>query len=181
MADTPRGEGGQEGKVSQDPRAALTAELARDMLAELAPQELPLFQPISQAYFADPKRAAAAGSGKDEMLGFGMTGAEALVTPALLAIVSQVVAFLFDQVKDTASKEGSALAVEWVRWVLGRAHPPMVATVVAATGVQAGLTAAQITRVRELVMKRAAELKVAPAKAELLADAVAGKLAVAPA
>src|SRR5437773_10879903 len=101
MADTRRGEVRQEeGKVSQDPQAALTTELARDVLADLAPHELPLFQPISQAYFADPRRAATAGSGRDEMLGFGVTGAEALVTPALLAIVSQVVAFLFDQVKD---------------------------------------------------------------------------------
>jgi hypothetical protein len=167
--------------VSQDPQAALTAELSREVLAELAPHELPLFQPISQAYFADPRRAGA-GSGKDEMLGFGVAGAEALVTPALLAIVSQVVAFLFEQVKESASKEGSALAIEWVRWVMGRARPPAVASALAATaaGVPAGLTTAQIARVREMVIKRAAELKVAPAKAELLADAVAGKLAVAP-
>src|SRR5262245_23673572 len=166
MAGTPRGEGRQEGKVSQDPQAAITAELARDMLTELAPHELPLFQPISQAYFADPQRAGA-GSGKDEMLGFGVAGAEALVTPALLAIVSQVVAFLFEQVKQTASQEGSTLAVAWVRWVFGQARPPAAAGTVAAAaaGVPAGLTLAQIARVREIVMKRAAELKVAPAKA----------------
>lgn len=167
--------------MSQDPQAALAAELARDVVAELAPHELPLFQPISQAYFADPGRAARAGSGRDEMLGFGVAGAEALITPALLTIASQVVAFVLDQVKDTASQEGSALAVEWVRWVFGRARPPAVATAVAATGIPAGLTAAQIARVRELVIKRAAELRLPATKAELLADSVAGKLVVAPA
>jgi hypothetical protein len=183
MAGTADTAAGQEGTVSQDPQAGLTAELARDMLAELAPHELPLFQPISQAYFDDPDRVAA-GSDRDEMLGFGAAGAEVLLTPALLAVVSQVVAFLLDQVKENASKEGATLAGEWVRWVFGRARPPAasaVAGAAAAASLPAGLTASQITRVRELVVKRATELKVAPAKAELLADAVAGKLAVAPA
>jgi hypothetical protein len=177
--------------VAQDPRAELTAELARDLVAELAPHELPLFGPISRAYFADPERAARSEGGDDEMLGFGVAGAESFITPALLAVLSPVVAYLLDQVKSAASREGSALAIEWVRWVIARARPPSGASAGAvATGTSAGaapagaprgLTPVQLAWVRDTVLKRASELRLPPGRAELLADAVTGRLAVAPA
>jgi len=64
----------------------LVADLARDMVAEIAPQELPTFRAQSEAYFKDPERALKGQAGKDDMLGFGVGAAVTFLTPVVLAV-----------------------------------------------------------------------------------------------
>ena len=60
------------GALSAADEQALVEALARTAVQDVAPEELPLFGPTSEAYF-DPKRGTPAGAKSDEMLGFGVT------------------------------------------------------------------------------------------------------------
>ena len=65
---------------------ALVTEVARDVLAEIAPQEVPIFAAASRAYFADPASALEQSRSKENILGFGTEAAAVLFTPAVLII-----------------------------------------------------------------------------------------------
>ena len=69
---------------------ALVADLARAVVEQTAPEELPLFRATSEAYFDDPDVAERSGCG-DEMLGFGVDAALVLVTPVALSVARDVV------------------------------------------------------------------------------------------
>lgn len=62
----------------------LIADLARDLTAKVAPQELPLFRANSEAYFNDPEKAIKGQASKDDILGFGIGEVAAFVTPSSL-------------------------------------------------------------------------------------------------
>ena len=87
----------------------LIADLARDLVSQTAPQELPLFRANSAAFFENPDKLLAEQRSKDEMLGFGAVEAVALMTPAILAVSSAIVQFLIAEIKKSATGESSAL------------------------------------------------------------------------
>jgi len=68
----------------------LVSELARNLVANTAPQELPLFRPVSEAYFKDPDGTLKGQPGKDETLGFGVGEAATFITPIVLAVMTDV-------------------------------------------------------------------------------------------
>src|SRR5687768_14874350 len=68
----------------------LVSEIARDVVTQLAPQELPIFRAVSEAYFADPGNALKRLKSEDRALGFGLDSAAALLTPVVLAVLSEV-------------------------------------------------------------------------------------------
>ena len=79
--------------------------LARAAVERAAPEELPLFRATSEAYLNDPAALEQRG-GRDEMLGFGVEAAAVLVTPVALSVARDVLAFLAEQVRRVARKEG---------------------------------------------------------------------------
>src|SRR5215467_2041622 len=60
------------------------ADVARHVVADVVPEELPLFRPLSQAYFKNPQKALKSKGGADQMLGFGATAAATMMTPLIL-------------------------------------------------------------------------------------------------
>jgi hypothetical protein len=67
----------------------LIADLAKTIVADVAPKEMALFRPLSQAYFKDPQKTLKGGGGADRMLGFGgMSAAGTLMTPMILQSTS---------------------------------------------------------------------------------------------
>ena len=63
----------------------VVSDAARKVIADMAPQELALFRPLSQAFFKDPDKTLKGGGGSDKMLGFGgMASIGSLLTPAVL-------------------------------------------------------------------------------------------------
>jgi hypothetical protein len=155
-------------------QAQLIAELSRDLVAQTAPQELPLFRPISEAYFKDPEKTLKREAGKDEMLGFGAGVAVTFLTPIVLAIMTQVVSFLIEEIGKSLRSEGSSLTSDIVKRMFrkfrggespeGKAPP--------------ALTPQQLAQVRELALEKAQQLNLPPNQAGLLADSIVGSLAV---
>lgn len=80
----------------------LIASIARDLVAQTAPQELPLFQATSEAYFKNPNKLLKGQSDKDEMLGFGVVEAVSAVmtSPIILSIVNEVIHLITGEAKE---------------------------------------------------------------------------------
>jgi len=153
--------------VDQD----LVLTIARATVSRVAPEELLLFATTAHAYFEDPGRVGKK-RGQDDVLGFGGGVELTFLTPIVLAVASEVVRFVVDEVTKAARTEGAALISERVHAVFARLRP-------AQPDREAGLdlSEAQLVRVRALAVERAIALNVPADKAALLADAMIGSLA----
>jgi len=149
---------------------ALVAALARATVEKAAPEELPLFNATSEAYFTDPKALERSG-GKDEMLGFGVDAAVVLLTPIALTIAKDVIGFLGEQLRARAREQGEGaidkLIARFVKSDDGAAEPEL------------DLTDEQLEQVRALAIEKGRALKLSDARATLLADSLVGSLATA--
>lgn len=152
----------------------LIADLARNVVAETAPQELPLFRPVSEAYFREPKTALHGKRGKDEMLGFGVGEAITLVTPVVLAIMTDVVTFLAGELQKTFKEESAGIIGDLVKKLFKKYHTGESGTSAAAT-----LTKEQLAKVRQIALEKARQLSLPENKAQLLADSMVGSLVTA--
>ena len=150
----------------------LVAELARATVERAAPEELPLFAPMSEAYLADPK-ALEPGKGRDEMLGFGVEAAAMLVTPVALQVARDVLGFLHEQLRERAREQGEGAIDRIIARLVGKKDES------AAAEPAAELTDAQLQQVRALAFEKARSLKLSDSRAELLADSLVGSLATA--
>jgi hypothetical protein len=150
----------------------LVAEVAKDLLSQVAPQEMPLFRSISSSYFNNPEKALNDQKAKDELLGFGAAEAVTLITPVLLAVSSDVIKFLFAEAQKAMKSESTSLINDTVKsWFSGmrpkeeKKSPPR-------------LTPEQLEQVRTIAIKKAQQLKLSKENTKLLADAIVGSLAV---
>ena len=150
---------------------ALVAALARASIERAAPEELPLFRATSAAYFEDPAALERGRSG-DEMLGFGAEAAMMLVTPVALSVARDVIAFLGQQLKAQAAKEGEGAVRSVLARILHRDGKEPAADV-------PELTDEQLAQVRTLAIEKAKQLRLSDDKAELLAESLVGSLATA--
>ena len=101
--------GGTDALSGADEQALVEA-LARSAVQDAAPEELPLFAPTSEAYF-DPKRGTPAGAKSDEMLGFGVDAAAAMVfvTPVALEAARSVVSYLVAELQAALKDESKPM------------------------------------------------------------------------
>lgn len=151
------------------PDRELVDEFARQVLAAAAPEELAVFEETSAEFHRDPEGVLSA-RGRDEAVGFGLD--LALLTPYVLAVATPVLGFLMSTVLDAARDEARPVVADLVRRLFRRAPPD-------AKEKPIRLTSEQAARVRDVAYDRAVDLGLPPDKARLLADAVAGGLAVA--
>lgn len=156
------------------PQDELIRSMARRVVAEVAPAELPLFEDGAAAFLAAPRPLSAVARPRDEALGFGAAGAVAFLTPIALAIVKEVL----EQVTAVARQEvggGAAGAVRRaLRWLLRALHLDAPAPPAAVPA----LSVDQLSLVRARIHARALDAGVPEEQARLMADAVVGQLAV---
>lgn len=147
------------------------SELSRDLVSEVAPQELPLFRAASEAFYKDPENLTAERPATDDMLGFGTGEAVALLTPVIIAVSQQVVLFVMEQVKKSGEEQGATLINETVKKMFKKFRP-------ARKDGPVPLDSEQLAQVRKMALKQALELKLSEQRARLLADAIVGRLAI---
>ncbi|WP_157662173.1 hypothetical protein [Burkholderia ubonensis] len=144
---------------------ALVNEIARAILVDVAPNEVPVFSAVSIAYFANPKAAVKQARSKNSILGFGMDST-ILLTPAVLHIVSEVCIFLAAE----AAKDVLGDAIhEAVRPFFIKPAPPDPKA-------QSNLTKEQIGKVHEIVLLNSKKLRLPAALAHSLANAITAQL-----
>ncbi len=147
----------------------LIADISRDVVAEIAPEELPIFDENKEHYLRDPDGAAARQEGRDEALGFGLPDAVPFVAPVVVAVVSEVVKSVARSVLDAVKKEAGVAIAEWVKKLFKRFRhdedgPP-------------SLSREQLLEVRNVAVEKALALRLSRDRAETLADALVGTLA----
>jgi hypothetical protein len=149
----------------------LVAALARATVERAAPEELPLFGPMSEAYLADPS-SLQDGKKRDEMLGFGVDAAVVLVTPVALQVARDVLGFLHEQLRERAREAGEGAIDRIIVRLVGKKDDASDEPV-------PELTDEQLEQVRALALEKAKTLKLSDSKATLLADSLVGSLATA--
>ncbi|WP_157740302.1 hypothetical protein [Micromonospora auratinigra] len=151
---------------------AAAAELARRVVDRVAPEEGEIFDVVREAYRRDPARLAASADGRDRMLGFGLEGTVALLTPLALGIGVEVVRQL------SLEAVGALEVGDRLRGVLRRrrAADPPAALAPAPESAEPAPAAADHARIREVVLTRCRQAGVDPDRADLIADAVIGAL-----
>lgn len=156
----------------------LVAELARGAIATTAPHELPLFPASSRRFFADPQGALNTARGRDEVLGFGIEAAAVLITPVALTVAKDVIRFLVDEVARTAKEESRSAIESRVRRLFRRGEGGDDARDDREEAAQP-LSREQLSEVRRIAVEKASTLRLPREQAELLADAMVGRLATA--
>lgn len=156
--------------MTTNPTEQLIADVARDVVAQAAPQELPLFGATSQAYFR--QRAHLRVRAREDMLGFGVGEVATLITPVILGVVGEVVRHVGNEAEASVKEESAGVVKRLIRWLFGRferkekrdSAPP-------------ALSAAQLAQVHEVALEKARQFKLSNDQAQLLADALVGRLA----
>ncbi|MGD8405202.1 MAG: hypothetical protein PVJ21_16180 [Anaerolineales bacterium] len=167
----------------QSNKNQLVINLAKDIVAEIAPQEMPMFRAQSEFYIRDPEEALKPQTGKDEMLGFGTESVATFITPTVLALSSVVVNFVVTTVKGSVQKETKNFIDDVVRSMFhylrigGNKEERIGETGQNSDkGASLPLTPKQIMELRDLVFSQALQLRLSEKTARLLADSFIGRL-----
>ncbi len=143
-------------------------EIARDLVAQAAPQELSLFEDTCDAYFANPGRMLKGQGGQEEPLGFDIVSSASalLITPAALAIVDQITRMIVDRVAESSTVSKLLQKLHLTRRTPEKVTLPL------------NLTPEQMKQVHQVALEKARQCNLPEAQAELLADSLVGKLAI---
>ena len=152
----------------------LIVELTKAVVAQTAPQELPILPATARAFFKDPDAASRPGKQRDDMLGFGVDSLT-LITPTVLAVATAVVRFLVDEVAKSVKAEGAGVIRAMVHRLFRRDETEDSENLPA----KPELSREQLAEIRQLAFEKASELRLPPDQAGMLADSMVGSLVLA--
>jgi hypothetical protein len=154
-----------EGDDMETVNNEVVAEVGRTLVGALVPHQLPLFVPISKAFFKDPKGALAQGRARDDIMGFGAAEAELLI-PVVLSALTQVGLFLAREVGKRLAVTTASIIEEQVKRLL-RGEPGAIT-----------LQPAQRAEVRRIAFEVGRQFRLSNARATQLADALVDQLGI---
>ncbi|WP_338930481.1 hypothetical protein WEB32_01005 [Streptomyces netropsis] len=157
----------------------MITEIARDVIEEIAREELPTFSAVSRAYFADPQRALSGRGARQAPLGFGSGMVELILTPVVLAATAKAVECLAETVLKRAPGEGANAALRRI-FRVGHRSPGAPVPDDAAQSTPSGAVAVEfrqedIERLRHVVEATLHDCGTAPESSRLIADAIIGR------
>jgi hypothetical protein len=144
-------------------RNETVVRVARDAVAELAPEELAGFDVAAEAYLAAPGRVRRRLS-KDDPLGFGVEEVSVLLSPVALAVTQSTLQNLAqDAARSSLKAVGARLRRIWPR----RQEAPRAST---------PLNPGQLADLRSTAIEKGSQMGLDDRRAALLADAIIGRL-----
>ncbi|MGX8903783.1 hypothetical protein ACR820_00595 [Streptomyces netropsis] len=159
----------------------MITEIARDVIEEIAPDEVPTFSAVSRAYFADPQRALSGRGSRQAPLGFGSGMVELILTPIVLAATAKAVECLAGIFFDRTPGEGTTAAL---RRIFRGGHrspgtpvpvPDDAEQSTSPGAVPVALRQEDIERLRDLVEATLHDCGTTPESSRLIADAIIGR------
>lgn len=141
--------------------------LARQVVTQVSPGELPLFTATATRYRADPAGTLRPQRSGDAALGFGAEAAVVLMTPFALDLVSRMLRRVGEKLGDSAADGIASRIAHW----FSRGSKEQ-----SATGPEP-LTPEQLALIAQTTRAEAAELALAPEESARLADAIVATLA----
>lgn len=142
--------------------------LARDLLNDVAPEEMDMFDELAQDYFADASPPDFKKGPADDALGFGMGEMLTAATPALMAVASGVIGYIVQEVFQSAQQE---TIIAGLKALLRRRAEQ---TTAAAPSIR--LTEAQLAHIRQIALQQAEAYGLGQAEAEQMVHALIGRL-----
>lgn len=173
--------------MSDQAQQEMVAELARSVVEVLAPQELPGFPACQEAFFEDSGGSLEDRTRTAALRGSGSAGVAAVVAPVALAVASEVVAFILNEIKKALRQEAASAISTFVKRWLARLRS---ANRTGEPGAQGGpeehlepdtppeLSAGQLAQIYVLAIETARQLRLSGQEAAHLADATVRSLAV---
>ncbi len=145
----------------------VVTELSKELVAEVAPEELELVDELLNDYYANP----AVHETKDNPLGFG-SELLAASTPVIAMALQTVFNFILNEVWVSAQKESAVLIAQKIKSLFNptkeKEEPAL------------GLTREQLEKAKKLIKKEAMRGGMKPKKAEELALKIVGRIALTP-
>lgn len=145
----------------------LVTDVSRELVAEVAPEELELVDELLADYYANPSIHEA----KDNPLGFG-SELLAASTPVVAMALQTFFSFVLNEVWVSAQKEGAALLAQRMKALLNPAKEKEEPAL--------GLSREQLEKAKQLIKKEAMRGGMKPKKAEDLALKIAARIALTP-
>jgi hypothetical protein len=162
---------GKRRPVSESADKTLVRELAEQIVAEVAPDEVEMFPALADVYLADPKRVLSRSCDREESLGFGVGEVELLLTPAAVYVAAAVMDHLSDAIGRGVVYSGKQVIARLTRgW---RNEKPVARQAVP-------LTSDQLRDVRRVALEKGREAGLDDKTARAFADTVVAGLALGP-
>jgi hypothetical protein len=159
-------------------RQQATDALAKRIVSEVSPAELPLFDLTAARYHADPAGTLDAKGSSDEALGFGVDTAVVLIAPFALDLVKRIITRIAEKVGDSAA---DSLAARIAHALGGKKAAPAAPTGQAPDAAPdqrpEPLTPEQLALVDQTARAEAHHLKLPPDRADALANGLVAALA----
>jgi hypothetical protein len=143
----------------------VVTEVSRELVEEIAPEELGFVDELLDDYYADPTVPES----KDNPLGFG-SEVLAAATPVIAMALQTLFTFILNEVWVSAQKESAVLIAEKMKALF---HPQKEQAKPALE-----LTREQLEKAKQLIKKEAMRGGMKPKKAEELALKIVGRIAL---
>lgn len=155
----------------------LIQELSKGIVAETAPEEMDLFDELVTEYFQNPTPPDLSAKPKEDPLGFGLNELLIVVTPAAAEIVRSVLNHLMTETMEAAKDESAEMVKKKVKKLFNpenKNEKPAKKD----DGEVRPLNKEQLEQVKKLARKQAIKFGIGPDKAEKMANALVGSLAL---
>ena len=146
---------------------ALVTEVSKEIVSEIAPEELEMADELLDDYYADPE----VHEGKDDSLEFGSEFLAAS-TPVVAMALHALFGFIVSEVWASAQKEGATMIAQKMKVLLNPAKEQPEPAL--------GLTQEQLEKAKKLIKKEAQRGGMNPKKAEDLALKIVARIALKP-
>lgn len=155
----------------------LIQEISKNIVVEVAPEEMDLFDELVVEYFQDSTPPDLSAKPKDDPLGFGLGEVLIAATPAVAAMVDVVLNYLVNEIIKAAQGESAELIKRKIK-VLFNPEKKDEKTGKPGQDDVVPLTKEQLEQVKKLARKQAIKFGIGPDKAEKMANALIGSLAL---
>jgi len=155
----------------------LVQEFSRDIVVVVAPEEIDLFDELVMEYFQDRTPPDLSAKPKDDPLGFGLGEVLIAATPAVAAMVDVVLNYLVNEIVKAAQGESAELIKRKIKGLFNPKKDEI--TEKSDEDNVVPLTKEQLEQVKKLAHKQAIKFGIGSEKADRMANALIGSLALA--
>jgi len=156
----------------------LIQEISKGIVIEVAPEEMDLFDELVMEYFQDPTPPDLSAKPKDDPLGFGLGEVLVAATPAVAAMVNAVLNHLMTESLNAAKEESAEVVKKNIKMLFNPQKKDEKPAKKDDKEVRP-LNKEQLEQVKKLAWKQAIKFGIGSEKAEKMANALIGSLALA--
>ena len=158
--------------AGSDAEHQLITELSKEIVSQVAPEEMDLFDELMQEYFDDPTPPDLSMDDSDDPLGFGLGDMMVAITPAAAAVVVTALGFLVSTIQQFPKGDPAPLSYGEVRRFLTARKKE--------TSVESPLTPVQLEDLRHITQTTAIQYGMEDDRAEAMTNALLVALMLGP-